>query len=219
MPNPDQSEKIAFDYAWNYFSLHAGQRMQAVNFFLVAASFLVGAYVAAMGGNRPGLAAGISTVGAVSSFVFFRIERRVRELLHAAEAALSPIEARIASETANPSLRILERAEKMAPDAWKYSKVFRILYSAIGVGFFAAAIYAAGTQAALTPNPTTMFPLVLRLACGIMLLLFAFESISTTGEQRKKLEAYWISWIMPLLGAAAAITGIAVLFRLGFWGI
>src|SRR5580700_7057577 len=159
MPNPEQSEKIAFDYAWNYFSLHAGQRMQSVNFFLVAASFLVGAYVAAMGGNRPGLAAGISTVGAISSFVFFRIERRVRGLLHAAEAALSPIEARIASETANPALRILEQAEKTAPDAWKYSKVFRILYFVIGVAFFAGAIYAAGTQAALTPNVTTMFPL------------------------------------------------------------
>ncbi|MEO8049491.1 MAG: hypothetical protein ABI833_03675 [Acidobacteriota bacterium] len=52
-----------------------------------------------------------------------------------------------------------------------------------------------------------------------MLLLFAFESISTIDDQRKKLEAHCFSWIMPLLGAAAAVTGIAVLFRLGFWGI
>jgi hypothetical protein len=219
MPNPDQSEKIAFDYAWNYFSLHAGQRMQSVNFFLLAASFLVGAYVAALGGNRPGLGAGISIVGAITSFVFYRIERRVRELLKAAEAALSPIEARLASETANPSLRILERAEKMAPDAWKYSKGFGILYAAVGIAFIAATIYAAGTQAALTPNPTTIFPLVLRLACGTILLLFGFENISTAGEQHKKLEAHWFTWIMPLLGAVAAVTGIVVLFRLGFWGI
>lgn len=219
MPNSDQSEKIAFDYAWNYFSLHAGQRMQAVNFFLVAASFLVGAYVAAMGGNRPGLAAGISTVGAISSFVFFRIERRVRGLLHVAEAALLPIEARIASETANPSLRILEHAENMAADAWKYSKVFRILYSAVGIGFFVAAVYAATIQTTLTPSPTTMFPLVLRLACGVVLLLFAFESISSFSGQRKKVEAYWFSWILPLVGAAAAVAGVAVLFRLGFWGV
>ena len=120
-PNPEQSEKIAFDDAWNWFSLHARQRMQSVNFFLLAASFLVGAYVTAMGANHPGLAAGISLVGAISSFVFFRIERRVRELLHAAEGALEPIEARIAAETGNLALRILEHVEKTAPDAWKYS--------------------------------------------------------------------------------------------------
>src|SRR5262249_5219947 len=122
------------------------------------------------------------------------------------------------SETANPSLRILEHAEKTAPDAWKYSRVFRILYGVVGLGFFAATIYAAGTQATLTPNPTAMFPLVLRLACGIVLLLFAFESLSAIGEQRKRLEAHWLAWFMPLLGAAAAVTGVVVLFRMGFWG-
>ena len=39
MPSTEQTDKIAFDYAWNWFALHAGQRMQSVNFFLVAASF------------------------------------------------------------------------------------------------------------------------------------------------------------------------------------
>src|ERR1022692_186234 len=93
-PNPKQRrvQKIAFDYAWGYFSLHAGQRMQSVNFFLLAVSFLAAAYVSAMVNRQPGLAAGISLVGASSSFFFYRIERRVRGLLHAAERALRPME-------------------------------------------------------------------------------------------------------------------------------
>ncbi len=38
------SEKQAFDHAWNWFSLHAGQRMQSFNFFLIATAFLFAAY-------------------------------------------------------------------------------------------------------------------------------------------------------------------------------
>jgi hypothetical protein len=34
----------ALDHAWNWFSLHAAQRMQTFNFFLVAIAFLVAAY-------------------------------------------------------------------------------------------------------------------------------------------------------------------------------
>jgi hypothetical protein len=171
-------QRIAFDYAWGYFSLHAGQRMQSVNFFLLAASFLVAAYVSAMVGKYPSLAVGISLIGAWSSFVFYRIERRVRGLLHSAERALRPMGEAMADETHNPALRILKSVDATAPDAWPYSRVFRALYIAIGLGFGMASIYAVMFQIALTPYPTSLLPTVLKAASGVVLLLFAFEILA-----------------------------------------
>lgn len=224
LQSPDSSSvrKLAFDYAWGYFALHAGQRMQSVNFFLVAVSFLAAAYISAMVGKHPGLAAGVSLVGASSSFVFYRIERRVRGLLHAAEIALGPMERAMAAETDNPGLRILESVDSVPSDAWSYSKVFRILYAVVGLGFSAGTIYAVIGQIALTPNTTSLFPAVLRLASGIALLLFAFESLA--GRQTTSVDPC-LGWprrlpqLLPLtLGLIAAVAGIAVLFHLGFWG-
>jgi len=222
--DPDEPlvHKLAFEYAWGYFSLHAGQRMQSVNFFLLAASFLVAAYVSAITGQHPGLAAGISLVGASSSFVFYRIERRVRGLLQAAEHALHPMEQIMADSTNNPALLILKSVDQAAPGAWPYSKVFRILYFVVGLGFLAAAIYAVISQVGLTPNTTTLYPTVLKLASGVILLLFAVETFADGAIARFAATPAWFASVAqlfrPVLGLIAATAGIIVLFRLGVWG-
>jgi hypothetical protein len=122
-PTPDVTviRKMAFDYAWAYFALHSGQRLQSVNFFIIAAAFLATAYVTAAVGGRPGLCIVLAVVGAFSSLIFYRIERRIRELIHAAEAALHPLEKLMANENENPSLLILECVEPVTPGAWHYS--------------------------------------------------------------------------------------------------
>ncbi|MFZ0302739.1 MAG: hypothetical protein WAL75_08640, partial [Terracidiphilus sp.] len=71
MSNDESGDKIAFDYAWGWFSLHAGRWMQAVNFFLIAITFLAGSYVSAVVGNHPGLPIGISSLGALISIIFY----------------------------------------------------------------------------------------------------------------------------------------------------
>jgi hypothetical protein len=43
-PDPDDIAKQAREHAWNWFALHATQRMQAFNFFVVATAFLIAAY-------------------------------------------------------------------------------------------------------------------------------------------------------------------------------
>jgi hypothetical protein len=223
-PSPDQppDQKIAFDYAWGYFALHAGQRMQSVNFFLVAVSFLAAAYVSAMVNKQSGLAAGISLVGASSSFVFYRIERRIRGLLHAAERALRPMENEMAAKTANPALRILESVDSAAPGAWPYSKVFRILYAVVGLGFGAATIYSIVSQLAVTPDTTSLFPTVLKLASGVVLLLFAAEILASRDDtklERNPTRFQRVARVVPTtLAVIAAIAGIIVLFNLGVRG-
>ena len=44
----DHGERNALSqtYAWNWFALHAGQRLQLVNFWLVAVAFLAAAVTA-----------------------------------------------------------------------------------------------------------------------------------------------------------------------------
>jgi len=215
-PSIDQR---AFDYAWKYFSLHAGHRMQAVNFFLIATTFLVGAYVSAMIKGYAGLAAGVSLLGASSSFIFYRIERRVRALIHAAEAALKPIEKTLATSTTNPALGILESVEIAKPDSWSYAKVFRRLYIVVGLGFGAAALYAILSQVSLTPETTSLFPLILRLAAGIVLLLFAFEILAARALAGQLTLSTSIdratAWGPVVAGWLAAVAGVLVLLSLG----
>src|SRR5882757_915360 len=61
----EETQKYAFDrgldHAWQWFTLHATQRMQAVNFFLVATAFLSTAYVAAL--RFPSVGSGSQGIG------------------------------------------------------------------------------------------------------------------------------------------------------------
>ena len=69
------------DHAWQWFSLHATHRMQAVNFFLVASTFLSAAYVSALHFSLPVVAAGVSGLGMMASVCFYLFELRIRKLV------------------------------------------------------------------------------------------------------------------------------------------
>lgn len=219
-PGSDEGrlEERSFQYAWNYFSLHAGHRMQAVNFFLIAATFLVSAYVAAMVKSYYGLAAGIALLGAFACMVFYRIERRVRGLVQAAEAALLPMETKMATHMANPDLRILELVEKAPSDAWSYGKVFRRLYTVVGLAFVAGAICAILAQVGYTPASAGAFALVVRLAAGVTLLVFGYELMvgspppaAASSTSLHRLQA----WVTLLAACFAVLAGMCILLMLG----
>jgi|SRR5271165_1775422 len=224
-PN-SRNDKIAFDYAWNYFSLHSGQRMQSVNFFLVAAAFIAGSYVSAMVGGRSGLAVGLSLLGAFSSLIFYRIERRVRGLIKAAEAAMRPIENALSDQTSNPDIRILEKVEENSdPSAWHYSVVFRRLYAMVGITFVWAAIYATHAKLATMSQATSIqpnsLPTMMRLGSGLALLIFGYGSITLALKYRRA-KSDWLDVAGPLtslvVGVLAGLGGVLVLLRLGFLG-
>jgi hypothetical protein len=87
------AETKAQTYAWNWFALHAGQRLQLVNFWLVAVAFLASAYVQARTNHLSAIAFGVSVTGAVSSLAFIRLDVRTRQLVQVAENALRYFEA------------------------------------------------------------------------------------------------------------------------------
>lgn len=133
--------KEGLDHAWNWFSLHASQRLQGVNFFLVALAFLSGAYVSALHFELNAIAAGVAALALIFSVAFYMLESRIRELLKAGEAALKPAQKKLAELTGITQFRISEAVEKPRFRVTAYSKVFRALFlstiitSALGTGY------------------------------------------------------------------------------------
>lgn len=136
------ADQSSLDHTWQWFALHAEQRMQGVNFFLVATTIIGAGFVAAVQSHDKLLAIGVGVFGMFITFYFSRLELRVRELIHAGEAAMKPLQARLAIAAGIEQLRLLDSVELPKFTMTKYSHVIRFLHWTIGVGFGLAAIYA-----------------------------------------------------------------------------
>ena len=139
--------------AWDYFALHAQQRLTTVNFYLVVATALTAVAVGSFAENFgfPGLALPAGLLLSLLSFASWRLDFRNRELIWAAEAALRSFEAgsRVVNGTEEPPLEWLFTREyrqsekrKGATD-WRsyavphtYSHVFNVLFGS----FFATGL-------------------------------------------------------------------------------
>jgi hypothetical protein len=137
----DEIAKQAREHAWNWFSLHAAQRMQAFNFFVVATAFLIAAYASLLDEN-PGAAAVLAVVGAWLTLWFNRLDARTRQLVEAGEDALRVSQARLASLADNQSLMILDAVDEPAPGASSYRRVITVIQWTIFALFLLGALYA-----------------------------------------------------------------------------
>jgi len=133
-------EELALQHAWEWFALHARQRMTCVNFFFVAVAFLAAAYVRALTNNRA-VAVAIGLVGAWISWWFHRLDDRATALVHAGEDAMSPLQKRLATETGIRELEIVERVN--ASKKWtSYHEVLLVLHWTTVLAFLLGAGYA-----------------------------------------------------------------------------
>jgi hypothetical protein len=130
------------EHSWQWFSLHAGQRMQGVNFFLVAAAFLTGALVTALQAHDKLIAVAVGLFGAFIAVCFSRLDLRVRELIHAGEAGMKPLQATLAEVTGVTELQILKNVECPKNPVTKYSQIIRLLHWSSVVIFLLGAVYA-----------------------------------------------------------------------------
>jgi hypothetical protein len=101
--DPDEIAKQAREHAWNWFALHATQRMQALNFFFVATAFLLAAYGSLLE-KHPSAAAIIGAVGAWLTFCFNRLDVRNRQLVEDGEKALKVSQEHLADLSQNQHL-------------------------------------------------------------------------------------------------------------------
>jgi hypothetical protein len=139
--DPDEIAKQAREHAWNWFALHATQRMQAFNFFVVATAFLIAAYASIIE-RHPVAAAVLALVGAWLTVWFNRLDARSCQLVEAGEDALKVSQSRLASLADNQSLMILEAVDEPVPGASSYRRVITVIQSTIFALFVLGAIYA-----------------------------------------------------------------------------
>jgi hypothetical protein len=130
-------------YAWNWFALHSGQRLQLVNFWLVAVAFLAAAYVQSDISHARPIAAGVALVGMVSSIAFQRLDVRTRQLSRIAEDVLREIEQEWIAQGASESVSLVQRSHE-ARQTWvdSYRVIIQGLQFSVALVFAAAFIYA-----------------------------------------------------------------------------
>jgi hypothetical protein len=146
MMDPDQVDKVALDHAWNWFNLHAGQRMQTFNFFLVATAFLIAAYASLLE-KLPLAALAVALVGAWIGFWFTRLDNRTRQLINAGEDVLKAYQKNIAKSTNIPALEILNKVESPTSNASSYRVVIAVIEWTIVFVFLFLAAYASYRKA------------------------------------------------------------------------
>jgi hypothetical protein len=137
----DELHKQVLDHAWNWFNLHASQRMQTFNFFLVASAALIAAYASLLE-KYHWAALVVGLVGAWISYWFTRLDGRTRQLIEAGENVLKISQAKIEKEAALPSANILETVETAASGASSYRIVIGVIEWTMVVLFILAAAYA-----------------------------------------------------------------------------
>ena len=217
MVNADKGDdmlKDALDHAWDWFSLHATQRLQAVNFYLVATAFLSAAFVTAVKESMYVLAGGISILAACISYMFYRMERRIQSLIKAAERAIRPLEATLAAALDNDALRIVDHVEEGQVGEWKYSKVFRYLYFVTGSAFGLGFIYACWT-AQVSATGTTAFGIAVQATLGIFFVACGYEMLFGTPRGTSSASAEIARlWSLVLLGWACILFGMGIVGHL-----
>jgi hypothetical protein len=139
--NADELHKQALDHAWNWFNLHASQRMQTFNFFLVASAALIAAYASLLE-KYHWAALIVGLTGAWISYWFTRLDSRTRQLIEAGENVLKISQAKIAKDAALPSANILATVETAAYGASSYRVVICVIEWTMVVLFVLAAAYA-----------------------------------------------------------------------------
>jgi hypothetical protein len=129
-------------YAWNWFSIHAGQRLQLVNFWLVAVAFLAAAFVQSEISHLRPIAAGVALIGAFASAAFQRLDARTRQLSQLAEDALREFEDEWITHGASDLVALVRRsAEAKASWADSYRLIIQGLQLLVALVFVAAFCY------------------------------------------------------------------------------
>jgi hypothetical protein len=127
-------------------ALHANQRMQAINFFLLTTAFITAGFGGALNAHEPEVAAGIGFFGAVISVLFWRLEERIKQLLHIGEDAMLPLENRLAQLAGEGNLTFVDRSNTHKIQGKggvlvSYGSIIPSIQAVIFVAFVSAGIF------------------------------------------------------------------------------
>jgi hypothetical protein len=139
--SPERSTNVQ-SYAWNWFALHASQRLQLVNFWLVAIAFLATAFVEACTSHLVAIAFGVSVTGIVSSLAFLRLDARTRQLIQVAENALAALEEAQTASGLDEVFELVKASHNARQSRFdSYRVIIQGLQLSVAFMFFLAMIY------------------------------------------------------------------------------
>lgn len=128
------------ELGWQWFTMHAEQRMQIVGFWFVAMSFLTTAAVLAYVNARLGASLLVQLCIAASSLVFLLLDLRTRELISYGERLMAAVERSTAAAFGIPEL-VLVDGPRRAPRLLSYRVLLSVLYGgAAAISLVTAAI-------------------------------------------------------------------------------
>lgn len=123
------------DYAWNYFQLHASQRMSSFNFFVVIAALLTTVIAATFKTDCTNhwLCVPLGMSLSVISYVFWKLDQRTRFLIKHAENALKKLENNWNEHAFYPHIALFSYEEERTSELKKNKQFFpsqwRLSYS------------------------------------------------------------------------------------------
>lgn len=128
----------AHDHAWNYFELHAGQRLTLFNFFTVLTGFATAGIAATLQGSARFSILGVALGGllVLLSFVFWKLDQRAAFLVKHAEAIQELAEVELLPEggrtiAGEPTAMAAARsARSPLRRIWTFGTSFRLLFIA-----------------------------------------------------------------------------------------
>jgi hypothetical protein len=134
----DGDLKQAWDYAWNYFAIHAEQRLKTFHFYLLVCAAIVAGGAAILRDKELRSIAGFLYLFlAVLSFIFWKLDVRNRELVKNGEAAIKHLESEVEAHAIGDVphvLRIMLREHVMTErrDPWRYSHCLNGVFLTFG---------------------------------------------------------------------------------------
>jgi hypothetical protein len=132
------------EYAWNYFIVHAEQRLKTFNFFLVLCAIICAALTAIIK-DTPDVRIGIPLALLLSflSFIFWKLDIRNKQLIGHGEAALKLIEQNLTLGHQDDKLQVLKiftYEESITKHGrrkflhFTYSTCFHSVFALFGIG-------------------------------------------------------------------------------------
>lgn len=151
-----QQAQESLDHAWNWFKMHAEQRITLIRFYLVVFGGVAAGYITLINNGFFFLAGVESCFGAFLSICFNALDARSRNLVKAGEAALIEEQRRIAHLTGISSFNIIVATNGSSSGTLgSYTRVFRAMFIASVITFSIMSLYgfarSSGVRTMLAP--------------------------------------------------------------------
>jgi hypothetical protein len=89
----DDSHELLRQYIWNYFQVHASQRLTTFNFYILISTVISTGFLIVIA-NMPIFALVLSIMLISLSFVFWKLDIRNKQLIRTAESGLKYLESK-----------------------------------------------------------------------------------------------------------------------------